>query len=444
MSLVNVLTERAQALLVVFLLSAFSYNAFASDVVVEMPTGGTVEISAEDMEMVAKDLDDEAEKSEDKKKKNYLKKIAQSFSSYADQLREKREKRLANLTDEQKEKRKIRKLKFHKVLRGIGYGATWVSINTARPFMSSAGFLTGLFQKPDKDKEAFYFLQFFLNHSQEFDNLYKEVGTFEEYAQAFQHKMEEIIILKAGLILNDAMREITGDEMPIEVIYKSIGVEPYASDENIKTIIESIDIFDIDESKIHPSLINEHPEYQELRPLLGDVTMDDVLNLIMKQDFPVDVEPAAILGGSTPKLYEGLMAYMGKLILPKLIISKVSASAASWVTTIGVVADIGAVTSALVCSLHKKTKDAMESDAEVKEFCSYVVNQSAYKLVKARAKGFVAGKKFRKKLIRLKDRLKLKFKKRKKIEELLPGKKEEESKPLEEGLEQLEEKEHRA
>ena len=405
--LLSFFTSRFQGFFKLVLLGPFVLNAFAnsyaftSDAIeLELQNGNVVNITARDLDTITSNIEDEANKSNDPKEQAILRKMNQQFASYSDEVRTKKE---SIFSDEKVKKRRIK----------IGEIATKISVATNRPFMNAAGFLTGFFQDTAKDKEAYYFLQFFLKHSEEFDELYKEVGTFEEYSYAFEKKMEEILIYKAGVIISDAVLEVTGREVSLEVVYKTIGVEPFASDSTIATIHESIDVFDIDDSKLHPSLINDHPEYQELRPLLGDVNMNDIMDLILGKQTEANVDTAAILKGVSPKLYEIGFGYFSKLIVPKMVLGVISKSVASVVTSVGSLADIGAITSALVCTKNRATIEAIQSDKEIREFCSFVVNQSAYQLMKSRSKGFVSGKNARQKFNRLAKKVKLKFKRKK-------------------------------
>lgn len=405
MNFFSCLTVRFQSLLVLILLGLFTLNAFAGSsssefIEIELQNGKVVKITARDLDTITSKIEDEVNNSNDPNEQTLLRKMNQQFASFSDAVKSKKETFFA---DEKVKKRRIK----------VAEIATKISVATNRPFMNAAGFLTGFFQNTAKDKEAYYFLQFFLNHSEEFDELYKEVGTFEEYSLAFEKKMEEILIYKIGVIISDAVLEVTGREVSLEVVYKTIGVEPFASDSTIATIHDSIDVFDIDDSKLHPSLINEHPEYQDLRPLLGDVKMSDITDLILGKQLEAQVDTVAILNGVSPKIYELGFAYFSKLIVPKMVIGIISKSVASVVTSVGTLADIGAITSALVCTKNRATIKAIQTDKEIREFCSFVVNQSAYELMKSRSKGFIKGKKARQKFLRLSKKVKMKFKNKK-------------------------------
>ena len=51
--------------------------------------------------------------------------------------------------------------------------------------------------------------------------------------------------------------------------------------------------------------------------------------------------------------------------------------------------------------MNKKIKAQIESgDEDIVDFCSYVVNKSAYLISKSRARGYVKGKNFKRKFIK--------------------------------------------
>src|SRR5690606_6165511 len=84
-----------------------------------------------------------------------------------------------------------------KLARKLGKGASWLTTATAKPFMNVSGFLTGVFEKREKNKDVQALYQFFLNHSKEFDLLYIESGTPEELVELILGKMMEIMEKKS-------------------------------------------------------------------------------------------------------------------------------------------------------------------------------------------------------------------------------------------------------
>ena len=68
--------------------------------------------------------------------------------------------------------------------------------------------------------------------------------------------------------------------------------------------------------------------------------------------------------------------------------------------------------------MQKETKAKFKTDEDLKNFCSYVVNRTAYELNKSRAKGYVSGKKFHAKVAAKIKRMKEKRAEKKRQKEL--------------------------
>jgi len=415
------LTQRAQMFLFIILMGVFSISAYSQEadpVVVEVD-GQKIELESDDLDMMANEVEAQAEVSQDSKTKAFLKKIANEFKKTADKISQKlspsdeRKLKRAQRRQARKDRRAQRKADrlariqngsatgLQRALYGIGKGASAVSTAVARPFVNSAGFLTGFFQKESKNQDSKNFLKFFLNHEEEFDPLYKNTGTVENFAYKLQGEVEDIMTRKSVLIISDAIEELTGEKLEDKVILKTIGISPYTEDNSIETIGAKLrdKIFKVDQSKFSADLINEHPAYQELRPLLGDIKKDQLAEMLLNPHFEADIDFNAVLGGSRIQLHEGLIAFSSRLFLPKLALGLVSKSLGSIALGVTLAADIGTAASVLMCTTNKENIQKLQddSDEELKEFCSYVVNRSAYLISKSRAKGFVAGKNTKKK-----------------------------------------------
>lgn len=114
-------------------------------------------------------------------------------------------------------------------------------------------------------------------------------------------------------------------------------------------------------------LINHHPDYQEIRSISGDVVGD--FENVHLSDYEFGLRK---MFDSTPMVFG------------------ISITAA----------DIFTVMASGTC-IQSETQAKFDSDQELKEFCSYVVNQSNLKLMTAKSKGYSKGKKARKKLSNL-------------------------------------------
>jgi len=349
-----------------------SFSGFSQEMNVEVGKE-EITLTAEQLETVATDLEKESELSVGKDKKKAFKKVGLYFKKMAKKL-----KRDDGKKESRKNKKKS-KITLRKVLLGAGKGATWLSMNTARPFVNASGFVTGFFQKTSKGQKALAFSQFILNHSKELDPLWRDSATIEEYAYVLTETVTDIVTETIETIIGDIIKE-----------------------EGMLALLD-----------LDPALINNHPLFQELRGIFGDVTEEDIERFQKDPEALLeDLDYMSILNNSRIQIHEGLLSYSAKIFVPKLVLSAISKSLGSVFLVAGLVADAGMVASTLMCTMNKKVQDKLEEgDAELRNFCAYVVNKSAYMISKSRAKGYVAGKKARRNFIIKTEKLKIKINK---------------------------------
>jgi hypothetical protein len=381
--------RKAIVLLMTFVLSipSLSTVAFSQELVIK-GDGQEVVLTAEQLTQAAEEIDREAEKEpRGSKIKKSLKKVSSGFKKIVKDLKK----------DPSKKKKK---LSLKRILLGAGKGSTFVSVNLLRPFVNVAGFLTGFFEKAGKNQDSKAFLNFFLNHEKELDDAWKNTGNIENFAASLQERIEDILLEKQIIIITDLVEHYTKVRPTKESVLKTLGLS-HTNDQSVKTIPEiafealgpELMFF-----KLDASLINEHPEFQELRPLIGDVEGDSIESIM---NINPEFDLMDLGNRSRIKLHEGLIAFSGKIFVPKIVLGIVSKAVAGVVTTVGLVADAGMITSSLMCTMNKKVKAQIENgDEDMVDFCSYVVNKSAYTISKSRARGYVKGKNFKRKFIK--------------------------------------------
>lgn len=337
----------------------------------------TIQITQADNEIISRELEKEAQSEEhDTKTRKFLLKISDAFKSAKDRVEVKIDKMKDDCADcsrEQKTKGFLTKLGM-----SLGKGASWVSTKTGKPFMTAAAFVKGAAEKGDKNQDLVHLYTFLLNHQAEFDELYLQAGTPDEMLELMLMKIEDIMEKKSRLLLIDLLAHAgIKKEVPEDLSQFELSTEEFAS---------------LDQSKLDPAFINNHPEYQEIRPLVGDVTKEDVTDLV-SSGYINKMISLENYEKTLPSIPEMVGAFIGQLYVPKIALGVVSKSLAGLYFTPVLVADLGAQVSALVC-LDKKVQAKFKDDQELKVFCSYVTNKTGYEFMKGRAKGYVAGKKF--------------------------------------------------
>lgn len=354
-----------------------------------------------DKEVISRELEKEAGSDQhDTKTREFLKKISEAFKNTKKNI----EVEINDMKEDCADcshKEKTRGI-LTKLGMGLGKGASWVSVKTAKPFLTATSFVRGAVEKGDTNQDIVNLFNFFLKHEAEFENLYLEAGTPDEMMELMLMKMEEIMERKSKIILKDFL------------MYA--GIKKEVPESLIEFELTSKELASIS-SKLDPSFINKHPEFQDVKPLVGEMTKEDLTDLV-SSGYMNKIISLENYEKMVPSLPELIATVVGQLYVPKLALGIISKSLASLYFTPVVLADIGAGVSTAIC-LQKDTQEKFGEDKDLKMFCSYVTNKAGLELMKGRAKGYVAGKKFHHKVSEKIQRFKDKRAEKKK-ENLVP------------------------
>lgn len=359
---------RVSSIVITGFLLVGSYSALGNEVIA---------ISDSDHEVMALELEKEAKFSKhDKHTKEYLKKIAKFFRNSKDKS--------STSLDGSNCNKDIKGIELlTKLGRSLGKSSAWLTTVTAKPFMNASAFVTGSLEKKTKNEDVLALYKFFLNHEAEFDTLHSQAATSEELIELMMAKMDEIIEKKSHIIMKDLLvslgikREIPSDMKEFELTDKEIA--------------------SIDKSKLDVNFVNNHPEYADIRPLIGDMSKDDLMDLVSSGYFSKAIA-FENYASTLPNPYEIGATLIAQTFVPRLALKVISSSAATLYTVPVLAAQAGSAISAGICA-KEETKEKFSSDEDLKNFCSYVTNRSSYKLFKSRAKGYVAGKAFHEKVV---------------------------------------------
>jgi hypothetical protein len=359
-----------------------------------------IEVSEVEKEVIAEELQKEAQSGKHSESTNeFLNKVSETFKNSKEGHEIEVESQKGDCA-ECSQKKKSKNF-FRDFGRQIGKGAAWLTTTTTKPFMTASAFLKGAVEKSDKNKDLVALYQFFLNHQKEFDKLYLQAGTPEEMIEIMLAKMEQIMKKKSQRLMRDFLVSL---ELKREIPEDLTGFELTAEE-----------IAAIDPSKMNPDFINNHPEYKEIKGLVGLVTKEDLNDIVTSGYFDkaisFDNYKAAV-----PNVFELAGTIVGQIFAPKIALNIISSTLAGLYSTPVLAANIGTGISSAIC-LQKETQEKFAADKDLKMFCSYVTNRSGYELLKSRAIGYVAGKKFHNRVSR--EIEKLKGKRKKKNEEVI-------------------------
>lgn len=346
---------------------------------------GVIEVTASDKAVIAENLEKEADSDKHPKKiKKVLKKIANIFKSSKTTDEVEGESKVSDCVDCTR-KQKIGRF-FKKLGIAVGKGSAWLTTTTSKPILTGVGFVVGSVEKRDKNKELLALYTFFLNHQKEFDDLYLEAGAPDEMVDLALATMEDLIAQKSKPILRDFLKSLKLDKkIPEDISEFELSNKEF---ESIK-------------SKLNPDVINNHPAYQELRPLIGDITEQELTDLVKDGYYNKSVS-IKTYEAAMPNAADLIGTLVGQIAVPRIILGSISGTLASLYTGPVVAAQFGTAISAGIC-LQEEIQEKFKKDEEVRLFCSYVINRTGYQLVKGRAKGYVAGKKFH---VKIADKIK--------------------------------------
>lgn len=335
----------------------------------------TVEISDGEKQAISEELDKKAAETSDSKTRIMLQKVSNAFKKSKDKIEVEIQSLRENDCVDCSRQSKVKSF-FKKLGQKLGKGAAWLSTATAKPFMTATGFVTGVVEKKDKNQNIVAMYEFFLNHQEEFDDLYLEAGTPEEMVELMLMKVEAILEHKSRILMKEYLL--------------SLGID---RDLTVDFELSTEELAKIDLDNLDPSFINNHPEYQELRPILGDLTKEEVTDIVTSGYFSKSISFNNVKE-ALPKPYELAATVAAQIVVPQMALGIISKTVAGLYATPVIAADIGTGISAAIC-LQPEIRSEFETDKELKSFCSYVTNRSSYQLMKSRAKGYISGKKVR-------------------------------------------------
>ena len=119
-----------------------------------------IEVQDAEKASIVQNLENESENKEhDKKTRRQLKKVAEAFKNSSQKI----QLEVKSLDDcDNCEGKTKGQVVVRNVGRKLGKASAWLSTTTGKPFMIAAGFVTGLFEKKDKNQDIVALYKFFI------------------------------------------------------------------------------------------------------------------------------------------------------------------------------------------------------------------------------------------------------------------------------------------
>ncbi|MGK0367409.1 MAG: hypothetical protein ACI9QD_000544, partial [Thermoproteota archaeon] len=281
--------------------------------------------------------------------------------------------------------------------RFLGKASALITLTTMRPFLQATNFFKGLFEKEEKNKDLETIMLFFLDNEVEFRALYRESTTLEDYAQ----RAEELVTS----IVEDESLKIAKNLLAIMNISID-GIEEAQSMDEITEVFEGLNpeelmeiVLSADVELLTPEVFNQEIKNANLANLITPVTEEQIENFLFNQEIDfellIDIE-ALIESEKKSLLIEGITSVVAQMTVAPIILSAVTAGIAGPLVAVTIAADIGVALSTKVCL---KNQDKIETDKDLSKFCGFIMYRSVHKLLKSKARGYVAGKKLKRSIL---------------------------------------------
>lgn len=324
--------------------------------------------------------------------------------------------------------------------RGLGKASALITTETVRPFIATGSFFRGLFSKSDTPETRMRSLAytFYLENEEELNQLYKDPAIYERHLQ--ENGREGIISSYSGMVQNlfknkilntikgllidvnfNPAVEIAGNiknlsdassleelaqmitNLRIEenpFILLQIDTEKLNNDtlrknlacNNLATLSPHIDIAPLISSLTNAAVSGEGFNPDDYKKAISQQLLDDIDAFIaqfieMENGIWKNKEIMTELGETTA----GIVA---QYAVPSLVLGGIVNGAGAAYLGVTALSTIGTGLSVATCTKNKNM-DKLIEDPDFRNFCSYVIMRSSQKILKSKAKGFIAGQSLR-------------------------------------------------
>lgn len=320
--------------------------------------------------------------------------------------------------------------------RGLGKASAVVTTETLRPFIATGSFFRGLFSNSDTPETRMRSLAytFYLENEKELNQLYKDPSIYERHLQ--ENGREGIIssytgmvqglfkdkILKTikGMLLDVSFNpsvEIAGNlkkltdansleelaqmiqNLRIEenpFILLTIDTEKLNNEtlrknmacNNLGTLAPHIDIAPLISSLTNAAVSGEGFNPEDYKKAISKQLLEDIDSFISQF---IELEDGIWKNKQImTEIGETTAGIVAQYAVPSLVLGSIVNGAGAAYLGVTALSTIGTGLSVATCTKNKNIDKLME-DPDFRNFCSYVIMRSSQKLLKSKAKGFIAG-----------------------------------------------------
>lgn len=333
----------------------------------------------------------------------------------------------------------------------LGRGASFVSTETIRPFVKASSFLRGAFTKNDSvnDRVRTLAFNFFLDNEKELKEIYQkpeiyshflsQSGTTGSIYTDYTKMIQGLIKYRVLQTTQSLLRIVKFDPLVSYELYgesKQAKISQATTLEELKVMLSSVDPLVNVDSYIaladnidclnEANLVNQmnqnglssltsYIDFKRVQEQFGillsgndEVTTADLMDLLSENfvndlrlfldDF-VNFEKGLFKNTTLiTEASEMIGTIVARFTIPGAVLSGISKTLAKSFIGVTLAADLTSAVSLFVCSRGKSMKH-IKGDKDFRSFCSYVIFRNSQKIFKSKAKGYLAGQKFRENIV---------------------------------------------
>jgi len=319
--------------------------------------------------------------------------------------------------------------------KGLGKASSFISTETLRPFVSAGSFLRGVFTKdsPDSRVRALAY-SFYVENEKDLNELYKNpellknelengenVSIMAAYKNMVVNQFKEKALNTLKGILNDVNFdpevEINGDlvklsqaksleqlsemiqllkieenpflllEIDAEKLNKST-LDKHLSCNGMKSIAPHIEIAPLISSLTKAAISGEELDTNDFKKAISEELMNDIEAFIAQF---IEFEDGIWKNKSiVSEVGETVGSVVAKFAVPSIVLGSVVSGAGSVYLGVTALSAVGTTLSVSTCTKNKNI-EKLKEDEDFRNFCSYVIMRNSQKLLKSKAKGYLAG-----------------------------------------------------
>jgi hypothetical protein len=323
--------------------------------------------------------------------------------------------------------------------RGLGKASSIITTETLRPFVATGSFFRGLFGKDNEGSRLRSLAySFYLENEKDLNDLYKDPQIIEDFlkqnpeasiAQAYKSLVEKkfksnILNTIKGILIDinfnpefelDRLNKRLTDASSLEELMEYI--QALKIEENPFLLLE------VNSEMINQGTLEKNLTCNNMGTLAPHIQLTPLINALTKSALSEEgIEADDFKSGISKELLSDIEKFIsqfvenedgmwkntelvsevaelsgvlvGKFAVPSIILGSIVPGAGAAYLGITALSSVGTGLTIATCTKNKNQKKLLE-DPDFRNFCSYVLMRNSQKLLKSKARGFIAGQNIR-------------------------------------------------